>query len=339
MAGAVPSLLFVACSVVTLAPGEPLRVAAQLPFDVARRFDYLERGTPVTSWTQSLVVAHDRYDVFEINGSVTLRGDNVSNPVEAEYWCAKGTPGRKPVVIVTPILGGGEDVARLMARQFAESGMHAIICKRGVRVLAPDWDEDRVERELRRGIVARRRLVDWLDTRSEVDPQRIAAFGVSMGGIVTSVLAPVEPRIHSSIVALAGGDLASVVMASGEPRLKSYRKARMELEHLDGTAFEKKLREALNSDPANLAPFVDPRSVLLFVARWDETVPTKNQELLRDALGKPLTFDLPSGHYSTIAFTPFIRAQSTAWLLERFRTPNPRAASEAPVAAGARPEH
>jgi hypothetical protein len=98
----------------------------------------------------------------------------------------------------------------------------------------------------------------------------------------------------------------------------------MEREHLGGPELETELRESLASDPAILARFVDPRSVLMFVARWDETVPTRNQQLLRDALGRPLTYDMPSGHYSSIAFTPFIRAQSTSWLLERMQKPNAR---------------
>lgn len=325
--GILPSLVLAACSVVTVAPGTPVRIAATLPPETARHFDYLERGAPVTSWTCTLKGDHELYEIYEVKGSVTLRGDNNATPVEVEYWRTKVSPGSvRPAVLVTPILGGGNDVARLMARQFAEAGLHGVICWRGVKVLGPEWDEDEVERAIRRGIVARRRVLDWIETRPEIDSTRVAAFGVSMGGIATTVLAAVEPRVHSSVIALAGGDLASVVMGSTEPRVKSYRKARMAKENLGGAAFEAKLRASLVSDPIHLAGFVDPRSVLMFLARWDETVPTRNQELLRDALGRPLTFDMPSGHYSTIAFTPFIRAQSTAWLLDRLREPNPHVA-------------
>ena len=48
--------------------------------------------------------------------------------------------------------------------------------------------------------------------------------------------------------------------------------------------------------------------------------------MLREALGFPRTFDMPTGHYSMMLYVPFIRAESTTWLLEKMRTPNPRVA-------------
>ncbi len=202
--------------------------------------------------------------------------------------------------------------------------MHGVIVWRGVKVLTPEWGPNEVETNIRRGIVARRRVIDWLETRPEVDPQRISAFGVSMGGIVTSILAPIEPRIHSAVVALAGGDLPTVVSNSDEHRVVNYKVARVTKDRITVHELEKQLRSALVSDPIQLARYADPRSFLMFVARWDETVPTRNQLLLRDALGKPKTYDLPAGHYSTMAFVPFVRSQATTWLLERMKEPNRR---------------
>jgi fermentation-respiration switch protein FrsA (DUF1100 family) len=39
------------------------------------------------------------------------------------------------------------------------------------------------------------RLVDYLDTRDDVDPKRIGVMGVSMGGIETYLAAAADPRI------------------------------------------------------------------------------------------------------------------------------------------------
>lgn len=323
--GLVPTLLLGACSVATVAPGEPARPAQPVPLEVERRFDYVERGAPLTSWT--CVLTHDtsRYSIFKVDGHVTLKGDNSPLAVEVEYWRSKTGGPRPPSVVITPILGGGNDIARLVAREFAEAGMHGVIVWRGVKVLQPHWSEDEVELAIRRGIVARRRVIDWLETRPEVDPRRISAFGISMGGIATAVLAPIEPRVHSAVIALAGGDLASVVMRSDERRVQEFKKARILAAKGAGPeAVEKRMRDALIDDPLRLAPYADPSRFLMFIARNDTTVPTRNQLLLRDALGRPRAFDMPTSHYTTMAYTPFVRAQSTTWLLQRMKEPNPR---------------
>src|SRR5581483_7066570 len=112
-----------------------------------------------------------------------------------------------------------------------------------------------------------------------------------------------------------GGDLATVVMASDERRVVEYRKARMAEEKIGPADLEKRLRAALLDDPVNVARYGDASRFLMFIARHDTTVPTRNQLALRDALGRPRAFDMPTSHYSTMAYTPFVRAQSTAWLL------------------------
>jgi dienelactone hydrolase len=329
----VPIVLFAACSVGTIAPGEPSRDALPLPEEIGARFDYQERGAPLTSWTCTLRHSESRYDIFTVKGEVTLKGDNHPIPVEGEYWQSRAAMPRGPVVLVTPILGGGDDIARLVAREFAESGLHSMIVWRGVKVLTPEWTPAEVEVATRRGIVARRRVIDWLETRPEVDPRKIAAWGVSMGGIATAVLAPVEPRIHSAVIAMAGGDLASVIMTSDEGRVTDYRNARLAKEKITPDALETELRAALVSDPALLGKYVDTSRFLMFVTRRDTTVPTRNQLILREQLGRPRTFDLPTGHYSAMAYVPFIRSESTTWLLERMRTPNPRVEAAPPAKA------
>jgi len=46
------------------------------------------------------------------------------------------------------------------------------------------------------------RLLDFLETRSDVDPQRIGLYGVSKGGIETYLTAAVEPRIAVAVSCL-----------------------------------------------------------------------------------------------------------------------------------------
>jgi poly(3-hydroxybutyrate) depolymerase len=47
------------------------------------------------------------------------------------------------------------------------------------------------------------RLIDYLDTRADVDPQRIGIYGVSKGGIEAYLAAAVDPRIQVAVPCIA----------------------------------------------------------------------------------------------------------------------------------------
>jgi dienelactone hydrolase len=51
-------------------------------------------------------------------------------------------------------------------------------------------------------IVDLRRGIDYLESRPDIDPDRIAIFGGSMGGWIGSILAAVEPRIKTAILSV-----------------------------------------------------------------------------------------------------------------------------------------
>ena len=48
-----------------------------------------------------------------------------------------------------------------------------------------------------------RRVVDWAHTQSDVDPQRIALIGFSMGALVASVALANEPRLAAGVLVMA----------------------------------------------------------------------------------------------------------------------------------------
>jgi hypothetical protein len=294
------------------------RVPLAIPDDVAARFAY-EQLTEVK--LERLDLDEDVARVF--SGSMTIRVADDPEPmlVQFEYWQARSARGRAPAVVITPILGGGRDLALYHCRSFNEAGLHSVLVDRGSKVLRRSWPIDSVERNLRRAVAARRAVVDWLETRTDVDATRLGAFGISMGGILTSVLLAVEPRLTSGVVALAGGDVPSIITKSDEGRLVEWRAAKAEELGIDEAAVEVLLRDTLHSDPARMAPFVDPRRVLFISTRWDTVVPLENQELLWRELGSPLRHDLPAGHYTAIVFLPYVMGLAVEWLEERFKAP------------------
>ncbi len=311
------------CAIHITPVGDRTRAPRPLSPEVAKRFEYERIGQAVLKPLEET----DEAVISSATLLVKIPGDVGPTTVQFQWWQSRH-PGRRPLVVVTPILGGGEALARACVEAFVEAGMHVAMVERGPRILAPHWGIEEVERYLRRGIASRRAVLDWAETRSDVDTDRMAAFGISMGGIVTSVLLAAEPRFACGVVALAGGDLPCLLRYSTEGRLVRWREARSELLGISEAEVEARLRHALPSDPCALAPAVDPRRVMFVTTRWDTIVPLANQELLWRAMGRPLRYDLPAGHYSGIVYLPFVLGRAVEWLEGQFEQQGQLAAAK-----------
>lgn len=296
--------------------GRP-RLACPLPEEAASRFEYrLESSAP-------LELAWEDSDAIVSRGllQVRLRGDAELTPVKFEYWRSTAAERRwgprAPAIVVTPILGGGQSISRSQCRTLVAAGYHVALVERGPRVMASHWPVEAVDLFLRRGVAARRGVVDWLLTRPEVDPQRLGAMGISMGGIITTLLFAAEPRFDSAVIALAGADVPRIVRVSTEGRLIKWRETRA-TELGDEDKVEAALRAAFPSDPGDAARSIDPRRVFLVTARLDTVVPADNQLQLWEALGRPLRYDLPTGHYTGILYLPWVLEAASRWWEARF---------------------
>src|SRR5947208_3079116 len=70
---------------------------------------------------------------------------------------------------------------------------------------------DRSIGAMRQGICDVRRAAAWLAGRPEIDPARLGVTGISLGGIVASVAAAIDPTLNRAVFLLAGGDLARIL--------------------------------------------------------------------------------------------------------------------------------
>jgi len=315
-------LLLAAASLLGVGPGcavhhypltQPLRGAAPLAGDVQTRFAYALADPAVTTprWEDDEVTIHEGRLAIE------LAGWEGPQPIEFEYWEGKQRRGPSPLLLVTPILGGGKELARHNCRDFVRAGFHVLLAWRGTKVLRRSWSLQEPERFFRKAVAGRRALLDWAEARPEVDPRRMMAFGISMGGILTSLFVAAEPRLHSGVIALAGGDVPGIIRSSTEGRLGEFWAAKRAETGLDDDALEDALRAAMPSDPLALAPAIDPRRVFVVTTRYDEVVPPRFQQRLWEALGRPARYDIPSGHYSGVYYLPYITAIVSRWLRSR----------------------
>ena len=64
-------------------------------------------------------------------------------------------------------------------------------------------------------IVDLRRGIDYLESRPDIDPDRIAIFGGSLGGWIGSILAALEPRIKTAVLSVPATESATAQTPPG----------------------------------------------------------------------------------------------------------------------------
>lgn len=248
-----------------------------------------------------------RYTVSAVRfASPVVSPDPSNNTVHAEYFRPKGPePARRPAVIVLHILGADFALSRYLAARLADRGVAALFVKLpyyGERRPAGEprrflsADIDRSIGAMRQGICDVRRAASWLAGRPEIDPSKLGVTGISLGGIVSSVAAAVEPTLNRGAFLLAGGDLAGILWEM--PEAAKYRatwaesgRTRADLATLTGPY-----------DPLTYAHRLVGKRLLMIAGNVDEVIPPASARALWSAAGRPPIVWYDCGHYSALAY-------------------------------------
>ncbi|HSV99959.1 MAG TPA: acetylxylan esterase [Sedimentisphaerales bacterium] len=208
------------------------------------------------------------YDVLRIQfpSTLNLYGDE---DIKVDYY-RNTRPGRHPTVLMLPISGGVDFSVESFAYVFAPRGIHcALVHNRDVEI-EQTQSADEVEAYFRQTVLDNRQVLDYLVTRPEVDPNRIGALGLSLGGIKASLVAAADPRIRCAVLGLAGGSMADIALHSTEPGLKDYVDE-IQAMGISGESVYCELHEKILTDPLRLAPYTIRRSctcLTRFSNRW-----------------------------------------------------------------------
>jgi len=297
------------------------RAALPLPADIQQYYRYLSVDPTVTGRTTE---RHPDYSVKE----VTLFEPGASEPIQIT-WFAPKLPGPRPLVLISPIRGSDTIVVEDCARVFASSGYHAAIIKRAHFKFNPDGPLSQVEDTLHSAVIRHRQALDWLLEQPGVDANRIATFGISYGAIVDAALAAVEPRVKVHVIDLAGGPLAGVMRSSYELGLRRDWNCIRRGHDLTNKQVYEELQHVIRTDPVKLAPYVKRDDVLMLIARFDHSVPTRYQLQLWKALGKPRADFVLLGHYTSILALPAHRLSIMNFFEEKFAEQTRRPATGA----------
>jgi dienelactone hydrolase len=241
------------------------------------------------------------------------------NLIEAFYYRSNNA-GKLPLVIVLPIWGvhtyPPEKITSTLSSR-SGGGMHVL------RVLGErniiDWEElgaamteeqflsimaRMAQREVI-NIIDTSRLVDWAETRKEIDAARIGLIGFSHSAITGGMMAINEPRFAAVVLVMGGARPHSVLAAcDGDAgRLRDKILPRFGWTAAD---YERAIEPFFRPvDAANYPGRTDPSRILIFDSHEDECIPRDARDDLWETLGRPARISFLYGHkMSFLSMTP-----------------------------------
>jgi dienelactone hydrolase len=276
-------------------------------FETAPAFTYEKVDVPFTNHAVDNGVS-SQYELRLLE--IPSIGDNnqKDNLVTARYYRST-LQGPHPLVIVLPIWGSFTYPPRKFTSsiQRRSNGAVHVLHVQGDTHLA-DWPglvaaadkaeflelwREAVERQ-RVTIVDVRRLIDWAEQRPEIDPDRVALIGCSLGAFT---IATQEPRLAATVTVMGGSHPQSVIANCDGKRATAVQAKAAESFGWGREELEAQLEPIMSVvDPANYPDRVDPRGVLIIEANRDECVPEKAREEFWLALGKPERISMNYNH-------------------------------------------
>lgn len=256
-----------------------------------------------------------RYRVrrVKLDPSLTLLGER-ELVIDFYELTAKGT---HPLVLVLPIMGGGNEVANHFAKVFAKKGLAAAIVHRQEDYKDLEEDAEQLNLVFEQIVYDHQLALDWLTEQPSVDPERIGLFGASAGSIKGSLVYAVDDRIDAAVLALAGADLPFIFSYSSEKGIIEKRDRAMKRDGLTVEEFHQVMDAYFRYDPMTYAPYMDARDILMILPIFDRVLPHSTAKAYRTALGGPEAIYIPTGHYGSILYLPVIESAAVKFLKKR----------------------
>lgn len=267
-----------------------------------------------------------------------------NNTVYAEYYWPlvrdDGQPTRPvPLAIFLHGWSGNMFYGRRLARDLASLGLATILLYQAfhrrrtppalkkTRGFKPDAGQ--ALKIFRLSVIDVRTALDLVLSFSDVDPERIAIGGVSLGALVGAITMAVDDRIKAGFFLLSGGNIPLIAgksfltgrlrrraltdelkqeikksLASKELPLKAEQTIYEFLRELQSRGLKAfaQAPETGSFDPLNFADRLKDRPVMMINARFDRVIPPPATLQFWEAMGRPPLYRYPVGHFTLFFF-------------------------------------
>jgi esterase/lipase len=214
---------------------------------------------------------------------------------------------------------------RMLAKDLIKAGFACFILRtlfhtdrmaKGIQKKLPHLTADEWFEGYQTSVIDIRQILDWTVQNKQIDSNRIAVIGVSLGGIISTISMGIDGRIKAGVILVAGGNYENQKwLKRTEPKLteeeyiKREQRYRNYLAEVEQRGFEnvEPPRRSYLTDPVTFGCQLRDRSLLMINATLDERIPKRSTVDLWEACGKPEIKWLPGTHSSIWLFYPYIR--------------------------------
>jgi dienelactone hydrolase len=272
------------------------------PAEISRRVAEL---TPVP-WDQAAIVKTKHKSGACVTSSVILNVGDPLNGSKRKITVQELRPagsGPTGVMLIIPTIEGVGILENHIAARFCSEGIASIITDlrdNSQPPQMPAWGfEDFTDRNEILGI---RTVISYVSQSPHYDPKKVGMFGLSLGGIVTSMVAGLEAnRLSALVIAVGGGNLPFTLARSENDKISLLRKRRMDFLGLQTQdQYESELARSIRYDPLYFAGQASPQNILMAISTADTRVPYFVQREQFDAFGKPNYILFSSDHIETL---------------------------------------
>jgi dienelactone hydrolase len=274
-----------------------------------------------------------RYSLSLANSfSGRMLGDS---PLMAEYWFPKGLK-QAPLAILLHGIGGRnvnhcKRIALTLARQgtasvilyliFNSRRMPASIRGRYPKLTADEWFEG-----YQFSVIDVRQIIDWAQTRLELDATKISVIGYSFGSFISSIAMAVDKRIKAGVLIELGGNSGKITKHSlllrwtykhdSDEYRRDQESYRQYLQEVEQKGLENVVPPSNGylTDPLTFSACLKGRPLLMVSALFDEMIPRVSTLDFWRASGKPPLYWYPATHASLWIWYPWIGRRMTRFL-------------------------
>jgi len=240
--------------------------------------------------------------------------------------------GHFPLVILLHGLGDRAEKnivpCRTLARWLARIGIASFMLQLPVPVLLID----NLLELFQVMVINTRQVVDWAESRDELDTQRVAVVGISIGGMASSIAMAVDKRIMAGIFLVAGGNMGNIAWGSNDPGARMghdctesqcreiYSHYPQYLADIADRGVENVVpaKECFLFDPISFGRYLRGRPLLMINSEFDHSVPRDSTLDFWEVCGRPRLVWLPANHYTIFWNHNSIRTEATAFLKSTF---------------------